>query len=249
MAERLRDLLRSNLPSAREESIAELLRDVHLSRVRAHQPVWSRGERIPLTILIGGYVGFERTIGDGRCLTVGIGYPGRLYGIASVSSTIAAVDMMALTDLEIGMWPDGALRRLVVADPPVGLDALDQLSAYVNLVTVKLEGFLHQNARGRVLRTLVRHGQLFFGDPPVLSRAHLPGLVGTTPEMTGRVLRNLEREGTIARVGRTGLVVLRQDWLEAEGADAVEDERIAPGAWPAMAAGGAGHLMARLPPG
>jgi CRP-like cAMP-binding protein len=230
-------------------SIAELLREVNLTRVRAHRPVWARGEPIALTILIRGYVGFERTTADGRRLTVGIGYPGRLYGIASVSSQMAAVDMMALTDVEIGIWPAGTLRRLIAADPPIGLDALDQLSAYVNLVTVKLDGYLHQGARGRVLRTLVRHGQLFFGDPPVLSRAYLPGLVGTTREMTGRVLRDLEREGTIARAGRTGLVVLRRDWLEAEAQEAVEDERIAPGAWPAMASDHVGHLTARLPPG
>lgn len=36
--------------------------------------------------------------------------------------------------------------------------------------------------------------------------------------MTTRVLRELEREGTLARVGRSGLELLRPDRLEAGAA-------------------------------
>jgi hypothetical protein len=39
--------------------------------------------------------------------------------------------------------------------------------------------------------------------------------VGTSREMTGRVIRQLEREGTIARVGRTGLRLLDPQRLDA----------------------------------
>jgi DNA-binding GntR family transcriptional regulator len=69
-----------------------------------------------------------------------------------------------------------------------------------------------------VLRILARHRALFFADPPVLTRAHLAGLVGTSQEMTRRVLRQLEREGAIAREGRSGLRLLRPDLLEAAAA-------------------------------
>jgi CRP-like cAMP-binding protein len=79
----------------------------------------------------------------------------------------------------------------------------------------RIEGFLHQDARLRVIRILSQHRDLFFGERPVLTRAHLPGLVGTSPQMTGRVLRMLERDGTLARVGRTGLQLLRPDQLNA----------------------------------
>jgi hypothetical protein len=64
-----------------------------------------------------------------------------------------------------------------------------------------------------VVRILDRHRNLFFGESPILNRGHLTGLVGTTREMTGRVLRQLEREGTLARVGRNGLVLLRPEHL------------------------------------
>ena len=77
---------------------------------------------------------------------------------------------------------------------------------------------MHQDARRRVLRILARHRSLFFGDPPILTRAHLSGLVGTSQEMTRRVLRQLEREGTIAREGRAGLLLLRPDQLEVSAA-------------------------------
>jgi CRP-like cAMP-binding protein len=58
----------------------------------------------------------------------------------------------------------------------------------------------------------------------LLSRAHLPSLVGTSREMTGRVLRELEREGTVARVGRTGLRLLRPDLLDADAARTPQEE-------------------------
>ena len=48
----------------------------------------------------------------------------------------------------------------------------------------------------------------------MLTRAHLSGLVGTTQEMTRRVLRQLESEGTIVREGRSGLRLLRPDRLD-----------------------------------
>jgi CRP-like cAMP-binding protein len=215
--------------------------------VRANEPIWTRGERVQLTLLISGYVGFLRTIADGRQLTVGIGYPERLYGIASASGTMAVVDHVALTDVEVAQWEPGVLRTLIEADPAIGLDVLDQLCTYINLVTVKLDGFLHQDARGRVMRALVRHGELFFGDEPVLSRAHLPSLVGTTREMTGRVLRDLERDGIVVRVGKAGLRISRRDWLEAGALEAEEDELAAPGAWPAMAGTATPSTMAGLP--
>ena len=43
----------------------------------------------------------------------------------------------------------------------------------------------------------------------------LPELVATSREMTGRVVRDLEREGVIARVGRRGLRLLNPVALEA----------------------------------
>jgi CRP-like cAMP-binding protein len=125
------------------------------------------------------------------------------------------VELAALTECEVAQWPGPEIRALAIADPDLALAAIDSMAASLHATVERIEGFLHQDARRRVLRILVRHRELFFGDPAVLSRAHLPGLVGTSREMTGRVLRQLEREGVIERFGRTGLRLLRPDRLEA----------------------------------
>ena len=67
---------------------------------------------------------------------------------------------------------------------------------------------IHQSSRQRVIQVLARYLDLFFGEPAVLSRSHLPSMVGTSREMTSRVIRQLEGEGMVARVGRNGLQLL-----------------------------------------
>jgi CRP-like cAMP-binding protein len=46
-----------------------------------------------------------------------------------------------------------------------------------------------------------------------MTRAYLPALVGTSREMTGRVLRQLESDGIVRRVGRDRLRLLDADRL------------------------------------
>jgi CRP/FNR family cyclic AMP-dependent transcriptional regulator len=158
---------------------------------------------------------FRRTTIDGQQITVGIAHPGEVFGVTSVSESIASVEMVALNDVELASWSGEDVRRLAAVDPGLALDIADRLATILNNLTKKLDGYLHQDARRRVVRILARHRDLFFCDPPVLSRAHLPGLVGTSREMTGRVLRELENEGTVARTGRSGLRLLRPDQLDA----------------------------------
>jgi CRP-like cAMP-binding protein len=110
------------------------------------------------------------------------------------------------------------VRALAAADSALAFAAIDSMAVSLHATIERIEGFLHQDARRRVLRILERHRDLFFRDPAVLTRAHLPGLVGTSREMTGRVLRQLEQEGTIARFGRTGLRLLSADQLESGAA-------------------------------
>jgi len=79
---------------------------------------------------------------------------------------------------------------------------MDQVLVALEEVTVRLEGMLYQDALRRVARVLHQHADLFFSDAPVLTRRHLPMLVGTSREMTGRVIRILESNGVVLRVGR-----------------------------------------------
>jgi CRP-like cAMP-binding protein len=116
----------------------------------------------------------------------------------------------------VAAWPGAAVRELAAADADLALDVIDRLASLLTVITERLDGFLHQDARRRVLRVLARYRDLFFADPPILTRAQLPALVGTSREMTSRVLRALEREGTIARVGRTRLMLLDPRALDAD---------------------------------
>jgi CRP-like cAMP-binding protein len=125
---------------------------------------------------------------------------------------------VALTEFEVALWRSPEIRDLAATDPGFALAVIELMAGFLNTLTEKVDGFLHQDARRRVVRVLARHRELFFGNPAVLSRSHLPSLVGTSREMTGRVLRELEREGMLARVGRTGLRLLRPDRLDADAA-------------------------------
>jgi CRP/FNR family transcriptional regulator, anaerobic regulatory protein len=215
-ATRLQIMIQASLPSTRPESAQALVSSARVRRVRANQPIWRQGERIPLTLVLEGFAASRRTTVDGQQLITAVVAPGELYGLIGIAGSFAAAELTALTDCVVAAWPGPAVRELTAADADLALDLIDRLATLLTVTTERLDGFLHQGARRRVLRVLARYRDLFFADPPILTRAQLPALVGTSREMTSRVLRGLEREGTIARVGRTRLMLLDPSGLDAE---------------------------------
>ena len=142
---------------------------------------------------------------DGQRLAIGVAGAGSLFGFSSMASVPSGVELVALTDCEVAQWPGPEVRALAGTDAGLAIDAVDSMATSLHAMLERVEGFLRQDARRRVIRILSRHRDLFFGDPVILTRADLPELVGTSREMTGRVLRQLELEGTIRRVGRSSL--------------------------------------------
>jgi len=203
------------LPGSNPESVSLLATSARLRGVRPGELIFRQGDAIPFTLLLSGHAAFRRTTADGQLLFVGVAYPGELFGMSSISATVASTEMVALTDAVVLSWRGLDVRRLAETDARFALYVIDRLSLFATMLTEKLDGFLHQDAQRRVIRVLARHRDLFFSDPPVLTRTHLPGLVGTSREMTGRVLRALEREGVVARVGRAGLRLLDSRPLDA----------------------------------
>ena len=218
-------LLERALPGCAGETRQFLADTAQVRTVRSEDKVFRQGGPVPLTLIIRGYGAFRRTTIDGQQIATGVAAPGYLLGFTSISSGVSSVDLVALTDCDVAVWAGPEIRGLAATDPEFALEVIGQLGNFLNVLTEKVDGFLHQNARRRVVRILARHRDLFFEDPPVLSRAHLPSLVGTSREMTGRVLRELEREGTVARVGRGGLRLLRPDRLEADAAPLLAEGR------------------------
>jgi len=194
-----------------------------LKTIGSGEVIFRQGEPIPLTLVLRGYAAFRRTTPDGRQLVFGIAKPGWLFGYSGIAAQPASVDLVAVTPTKVGLWSGTDLRDLLVADPDLALSVIDEMGRYIVSISDRLDGFIHQEARGRVLRVLTEYADLFFGEPPVLPRTLLSGLVGTSREMTGRVLRTLESERVLARVGRRGLTLLDPAALEegrAPGTDA-----------------------------
>jgi CRP-like cAMP-binding protein len=206
--------LQRALPGCRQATYRRLVDTARIEAVDRDALIFRQGGTIPLILFTRGFGAFRRMTVDGQLLVVGIADPGALYGISSIASTRASVDLVAITDVEIVRWHGKEIRHLAMSDAGLALVAIDMLASFLTIITEKLDGFLHQDARRRVIRVLARHRDLFFSQPAVLSRSHLPSLVGTSREMTGRVLRQLEAERVIARVGRSGLALLRPDLLE-----------------------------------
>ena len=210
----LRDLLERSLPACAPETIGALVATARLRRLYPGETIYPQGEPVPVTLILSGYGAARRTMSTGQELVSGVAPAGELFGWSGLADSPSSVELLALTDCLVAQWPGREIRAFAAADSALALAAIDSMAASLHQTVERIEGFLHQDARRRVLRILARHRELFFGEHTILTRAHLPGLVGTSREMTGRVLRQLEREGTIERFGRTGLRLLRPERLE-----------------------------------
>jgi CRP-like cAMP-binding protein len=199
------DLITRALPTARPETHRLLAGTARVRTVVPDDTIFRQGEKVPLTLIVRGYGAYRRTTVDGRQLIVGVASRGDMVGFSSIASADTAADLVALTEGEVALWSGRDLRQLAAGDSGLALGIIDQMAEFLGISTERLDGFLYQDARRRVLRVLGQYKDLFFGEPAVLSRAHLPSMVGTTREMTSRVLRELEREGLVMRVGRRGL--------------------------------------------
>jgi CRP-like cAMP-binding protein len=214
----LRGLLLQALPGCSAETIERLFETVRFQRFRQRDLIYRQGYPVPLTLIVRGYGAARRTTRDGKELLNGVAPAGVLFGWSGLAAVPSSVELVALTECDVAQWPGAEIRALAASDPALALTAIDSMAWSMHGTVERMEGFLHQDAQLRVLRVLAQHRELFFGPTAVLTRMHLPGLVGTSREMTARVLRQLEREGTVARVGRTGLTLLRPDRLEAGAA-------------------------------
>lgn len=219
----LADLIQRGLPNSQPDSQAVLARMARIGQMDPNEIMFRQGEPMPLTLIIRGHAAFRRTTLDGRQLVLGVVAGGDVFGFSSVASLPSTVDLLALTEGEVATWSGNDLRPVVAADSGLALDVIDGLARRAVNTVERVDGFIHQGARMRVLRVLAEYEDLIFGPSAVLSRTHLPSLVGTSREMTGRVLRQLERERLIARVGRRGLKLRSHARLHREVGSAMPE--------------------------
>ena len=193
-------VLSEAFPRTRPETLTALTSVATVHTFRPNQAIVTQGEDAALAMALDGYVALRRTTPDGRQLIVRIVHRGRLSTMLPLASRPA--DAVALTETSVAMWSGDEVRALAESDAGLAVELLDQVLVALEEVTARLEGMLYQDALRRVARVLHQHSDLFFSDAPVLTRRHLPMLVGTSREMTGRVIRILESSGVVLRVGR-----------------------------------------------
>ena len=228
-------------PASRVDTRRALAGSALVRRFAPRQVILRQGDESSVALVLDGYAAARRMTADGRQLIVRIVTRGGLVPLLPLAARPASADIIALTPSPVAVWRADEMRSLATADPGLAVDLLDKVLLSFEDVVKRLDGLLHQDAVRRVARVLAVHAELFFGEPPVLPRSNLPILVGTSREMTGRVLRVLESRQILVRVGRDRLRLLDAAGLAATadaGADAARS--IGRVARPASTAGGGG---------
>ena len=199
----LADWLVRTLPGCRPETIGLLTRTARIRLAAPEETIYRQGDPVPLVLILDGYGAFRRTTAKGQLLLSGIGRTGDLFGFTSMTAVLSSVELVSLTGCRVAQWPGSEIRALAATDETFALKAVDSMAHALHGLMEQVDGYLHQDARGRVMRILRRHQDLFFGEPAILTRAHLPGLVGTSREMTGAGPAPAGVRGH-DRAGRTG---------------------------------------------
>jgi CRP-like cAMP-binding protein len=181
--------------------------------------MFRQGDVTPVALVLDGHVAVRRTSPDGRQLIFRIISRGKVGAFFPLVGRPSAGDILALTPTPVALWGGPWIRSLAKADPGLAVDLLDHVVMTYEEIVGRLDTLLYQDALRRVARILHIHSELFFAEEPVLTRDYLPTLVGTSREMTGRVLRVLEARSLVARVGRNRLRLLDPEGLAAAAAD------------------------------
>ena len=211
----LRTRLARAFPHASDATLDSLAES---ARVRPFQ----RGERLsvqggPLyvTLLIDGWVALRRSSSEGKQVILAIMAPGELTGAALGGSPESPVDVVTMSDGLASSWTADFVRHLAAANAGLALDLMDAVMARGLALIGRVEGSLFYGVERRLARALCAFPDLAFDERrPVISRSDLAALVYASREMTGRALRELEAQGIVTRVGRTGLRLLDRARLQ-----------------------------------
>ena len=204
----LAQVVGSAFPRSRHETRTWLVAQARVTARGAGETVLAQGEQTRTLLVLDGHVGYRRTAPDGRELIPRVVSSGEIASLLPLAGRPSVVEAVALSPSRVALWAASDLQARAADDAGLALDLLEHVLLSFEAVVERLEGFLYQNALRRVARVLELHGGMLFSEAGVLSRRFLPALVGTSREMTRRVLRSLEAKGVVARVGSDGLELL-----------------------------------------
>jgi CRP-like cAMP-binding protein len=203
-------LLSLALPLASVETRRTMAQRGEVRRFETGQVAYQQAGKRPFGVIAAGHAALRRTTPGGRQLVPRLAGRGRIVGISGIVDRVASNDVVALTPLAIAIWPPAFVRGLADTDPGLGLDLLEHTISMSRELWEQLDALIYQDARARVARVLAAHVDLLFGTPPQIPRAQIAELVGTSREMTRRVLRSLEQDRIVERVGTRGLRLMNE---------------------------------------
>jgi CRP-like cAMP-binding protein len=204
-SEGLRDTVARAFPRCRPDTVQTLVSRADVRGFSAGHTILDQDERERTALVVDGHVGLRRTTADGRQVIPFIATRGQLVSLLPIVGRAATMETVALSPAHVAFWQGPALLELGSNDVGLALDLLGSVLLALEAIAERLEGLMYQDAVRRVARVLIQHGDILFGEPGQLSRAYLPAIVGTSHEMTARVLRKLESDGVVERVSN--------DWL------------------------------------
>lgn len=209
-------LLDRVLPEASAESRAALARHAQLRAFSRHEQIVSQGYEPVVALVVSGHLGGWRSDPDGRQQMIRIVEPGGLINLVALRRGPAWVDLVGLDHGLVAVWPGDLVLSLARRDAGLGVDLLRHAIAGTERLVQRVDRMTFDSVTKRLARILWAQRELLFRERPLLSRPQLADLAGATREMTGRVIRDLERRDIVRRTGRTGLVLVDPDALRAE---------------------------------
>ena len=222
----LETVLTAALPGIADRSRVALIRQARVRPFRRHEHVLSQSHDPLLTLVLDGHLGAWRSDADGHRQMITIAGPGELVGVFSLQPGAPSVDLVGLNRGTAALWPGDLVMALARTDAGLAVGLLAHALRGTARLLNRLEHVTFDNVSRRLAAILwMRRELLFHARRPLLSRPQLADLAGTSREMAGRVIRDFEQRGLIARVGGTGLVLLDPVGLRAA---AGIDERDAP---------------------
>lgn len=212
----LEAMLPTMLPGAAERSLVALARQAHLRPFRRLEHVQSETQDPLLTLVVEGYLGAVRSDAEGHQQMITIAGPGELMSMLSMRRGAPVVDLVGLGSGLAALWQGDQVLSLARVDAGLAVALLDHALHSAERLLNRLQHLSFDTVSRRLAMILwMRRALLFDARRPLLSRPQLADLAGTSREMAGRVIRDFEERGIIARVGGTGLVLLDPIGLRA----------------------------------
>ena len=176
----------------------------------------ARGIQLPPFVVLDGHVMTRRVAETGQVRAALIAGPGYLGGLGSISDPDGEVfyELVALTDGTWATWDPRFVRELALQDAGLAVGLLDRSADHTVVLDVRLDERSFESVRQRLAAILTRYGKAIFDTPhPVAQRADLAAMIGTSPPMMYRALRELEAGGLVKRQRGGGINILDEERL------------------------------------